>query len=73
MSTLQFYIERADDCRRQADATNLENVRALCLSAADAWDEMADRVRRTQVYREADAARKASASSQPLTSQGSAA
>lgn len=59
MSTLQFYTERAADCRRQADSTKLENVRARCLSAADAWDEMADRVRRTQVYREEDAARKA--------------
>jgi len=59
VSTLQFYIERAADCRRQANATNLQNVRARCLRAADAWDEMADRVRRTQVYREEDAARKA--------------
>ena len=66
MSTLQFYTERAADCRRQADTTNLPNVRARCLSAADAWDEMADRVHRTQVYREADAARKASASSQTM-------
>jgi hypothetical protein len=59
MSTLQFYAERAADCRRQADAANLENVRARCLSAASAWDDMADRVRRTQVYREEDASRKA--------------
>lgn len=73
MSTLQFYTERAADCRRQADATNLENVRARCLSAAHAWDDMADRVRRTQVYREEDAARKAGAGSQamPLPSQRS--
>lgn len=62
MSTLQFYTERAADCRRQADATNLENVRARCLSAASAWDDMADRVRRTQIYRNEDAARKADAS-----------
>lgn len=61
MSTLQFYTERAADCRRQADATNLKNVRARCLSAAGAWDDMADRVRRTQIYREEDAARKAGA------------
>lgn len=64
MSTLQFYTERAADCRRQADSTNLQNVRARCLSAARAWDDMADRVRRTLVYREEDAARKAAA--QPL-------
>lgn len=59
MSTLEFYTERAADCRRQADTTNLMNVRARCLSAASAWDDMADRVRRTQVYRQEDAARKA--------------
>lgn len=68
MSTLQFYTERAAECRRQADATNLQNVRARCLSAADAWEEMAHRVRRSQVYREADAARKLSASSQTMRS-----
>jgi len=59
MSTLQFYTERAADCRRQAEGTALLNVRERCLSAADAWDNMADRVRRTQVYRVEDAARKA--------------
>jgi hypothetical protein len=59
VSTLDFYTERAADCRRQADLTNLVNVQARCLSAASAWDDMADRVRRTQVYREEDAARKA--------------
>jgi len=58
MSTLKFYIERAADCRQQAETTNLTNVRARCLSAASAWDDMADRVRRTQVYREEDALRK---------------
>ena len=42
MSTLQYYTERAADCRRQAEATNLANVRARCLSAASAWDDMAN-------------------------------
>ena len=59
MSTLEFYTERAADCRRQAEGTSLENVRARCLNAANAWDDMADRVRRTQAYRMEDAARKA--------------
>ena len=73
MSTLQFYIERAADCRGQADATKLQNVRARCLSAADAWDEMAGRVRRTQIYREEEEARKAETSSQALQSASNAA
>jgi hypothetical protein len=59
MSTLQFYNERAAECRREADGTRLVNVRDRCLSAALAWDHMADRILRTQTYREADAARKA--------------
>ena len=58
MSTLEFYIERAAHCRAEADGSNLFNVRERCLSAASAWDTMADRVRRTQTYRTEDAARK---------------
>lgn len=63
MPTLEFYTDRAADCRREADATNLENVRARCLSAAGAWEGMADRVRHNQLRREEDAARKADANS----------
>lgn len=58
MSTLEFYSERAAQCRAEADGTTLVNVRDRCLSAASAWDNMADRVRRTQIYRVEDAARK---------------
>jgi hypothetical protein len=59
MSTLEFYNDRAADCRAEADCSKLSNVRERCLSAASAWDNMADRVRRTQTYRVEDAARKA--------------
>ena len=59
MSTLSFYNERAAQCRAEADLTSLANVRERCLSAASAWDSMADRVRRTQTCRVEDAARKA--------------
>jgi hypothetical protein len=65
MSTLKFYTERAADCRRQAEISTLANVRARCLSAASAWDDMADRVRRTEVYREEDALRKMGVNSTP--------
>ena len=58
MSTLEFYNERAAQCRAEAAGSNLLNVRNRCLSAAAAWDTMADRVRRTQTYRVEDAARK---------------
>ena len=59
MSTLQFYDDQAAQCRAEADATSLVNVRDRCLSAAAAWDSMANRVRRTQTFRVLDAARKA--------------
>lgn len=59
MSTLEFYSARAAQCRAEAEGTKLVNVRDRCLSAASAWDTMADRVRRTEIYRVEDAARKA--------------
>lgn len=59
MSTLAFYTEQAADCRRQAEAAGLDNVRDRCLSAAAAWDNMADRARRTQKLRAVEEARKA--------------
>ena len=58
MSTLEFYDERAAQCRAEADLTSLANVRDRCLSAAAAWDDMAKRMRKIQTYRVADAARK---------------
>ena len=59
MSTLAFYQERAAQCRREADDSTLDNVRARCLSAAQAWDNMAARMEKMQSFRTADAARKA--------------
>ena len=55
MSTIAFYEERAAECREQATQTSLTNVRERCLSAADAWDNMADRLKKTRAYREANA------------------
>jgi len=55
MSTIAFYEERAAECREQATQTPLTNVRERCLSAADAWDTMADRLKKTRAYREANA------------------
>jgi hypothetical protein len=58
MSTLEFYTERAAQCRAEADGSKLLNVRNRCLSAASAWDNMADGVRRTEAYRVEETARK---------------
>jgi hypothetical protein len=58
MPTLEFYIEQAAGCRAEASGSALINVRDRCLSAAAAWDDLADRIRTTQAYRLEDAGRK---------------
>ena len=59
MTPLEMYIERAAECRREADAATLVNVRNRCLSAAAAWQNMADRAQQTEFYRAREAERKA--------------
>lgn len=46
-----FFLARAADARREADAATLSNVRDRCLRAAAAWDHMADRAGRTEKQR----------------------
>lgn len=48
---LQFYLERAQQARADAQAATLENVRDRCLRSAVAWDEMAARLERTERMR----------------------
>jgi hypothetical protein len=59
MNSLEFYVEQAAGCRRQADAATLANVRDRCLRSALAFEDMAARLRLTQTYRASDIARKA--------------
>ncbi|HEY0324590.1 MAG TPA: hypothetical protein VGC46_01255 [Allosphingosinicella sp.] len=54
-----FFLARASEARRDAEAATLANVRERCLRAADAWSVMAERAERSERHREADAARKA--------------
>jgi len=56
---LQFYRERGAEARRDAESTNLDNVRERCLRAAAAWDNMAARLERTQRLRADIEAKKA--------------
>lgn len=44
----EFYLERAAEARRMADASNLENVRRRHLQAEAAWATMAERVADTE-------------------------
>ena len=55
----QFYVDRAADARRDAEAATLDNVRDRCLRAAAAWDDMASRVARTERMRAETEAKKA--------------
>jgi hypothetical protein len=57
MTPLEFYTERAAECRLQAAATRLINVRDRNLASATAWDKLADRVRETDVFRSENNAR----------------
>jgi hypothetical protein len=60
MSTiLEMYTQRAEECRREAAAARLANVRDRCLRSALAWEAMADQLRVTETYRVNEAARKA--------------
>ena len=55
----EFYLERAAQARREAEAANLANVRDRCLRAAAAWEEMASRAARTEKMRAETEAKKA--------------
>jgi hypothetical protein len=55
----EFYLTRASEAQRDADAASLVNVRDRCLRAASAWQAMADRAARTDRSRAEVEARKA--------------
>ena len=53
-----FYAARAAEARAEAAKATLDNVRDRCLRAADAWDAMAARAHRSDVFRARQAAEK---------------
>ena len=57
----EFYRTRAEEARRDAQAATLDNVRERHLTAAAAWDAMAERGERTERKRFETEARKAAA------------
>lgn len=68
MRDSELFITRAAECRVQADAAELANVRERCLRAEVAWLAMANRSSRTEAARDAremaaEAARNAAADS----------
>ena len=61
MSPLQFYRDQAARAYAEADAATLDNVRDRCQRSAVAWQEMADRIARTDAMRATREAATASA------------
>ena len=59
MSQTDFFQSQADDARARSDAAKLENVRVSQLRAAEAWDALAARSRKSDETRAAEALRKA--------------
>lgn len=51
MNESNLYRARAEQCRAEADAATLENVRERCLRAESAWIAMAERGERTDAMR----------------------
>jgi hypothetical protein len=62
MSQLDFYLTRAAEAKRDAEAATLSNVRERCLRAEAAWSEMAARADRGDKMRAKLDAEKAAAS-----------
>lgn len=58
-ATSDFYLARAADSARDAQNTDLENVRERCLRAEAAWLAMADRLLRSEDERKRVAGEKA--------------
>ena len=50
--TLQFYLDRADQARVDAEAATLSNVRDRCRRSEAAWTQLADRAASTERKRQ---------------------
>ena len=57
----EFYLARAAEAKRDADAATLANVRDRCLRSEAAWRSMAERAERTEKMRAKSEADKAAA------------
>ena len=69
-TTREFYLARAAEARAQAEASTLDNVRERHLRSATAWEEMADRVARTDRMRAETEAKKAAEAANALATAG---
>ena len=51
MATMKFYLDRADEARKQAEAAPLSHVRDRCRRSEAAWIQLAERVEATEKMR----------------------
>ena len=58
MSQTDFYQGQADEARAKSSAATLDNVKVCHLRAAEAWDALAARSRKSDQTRAAEALRK---------------
>jgi len=58
-ATSDFYLTRAAGCAREAEQTELLNVRERCLRAEAAWRAMAERLLKSETERQRQASEKA--------------
>jgi hypothetical protein len=50
-NSLQFYLDRANEARKQAEAATLSHVRDRCRRSESAWTQLAERVAATEKMR----------------------
>ena len=50
-NTLQFYLDRAEEARKQAEAATLSHVRDRCRRSEAAWTHLAERSAATEKMR----------------------
>jgi len=58
-SQTSFYQSQADEARARSDGAKLQNVRDSQLRAAEAWDALAARSRKSDLLKVAESLRKA--------------
>ena len=60
-TNLDFFLARVEQARAEAQAATLTHVRERCQRSEAAWQSLADKARRSERLREAEAQRKADA------------
>jgi hypothetical protein len=58
-SSLQFFLDRAEQARVEAEAATLDLVRERCRRSEAAWSDLADKAQRSERLRIEDQKRKA--------------